>query len=256
MACRPSTPLTSLAQSVASVDAVKGAASLATTGVIMTIAAASTAMASPERTVEEAASQPANITVTTGDLRVAAASNPVVTTPDTQWAADEISVTVTQEEPAVVASTQTSRTGTRAATPTNDTPSVAALSSAPATGAAAAAATGGSSVEGGSVLDVAMRYQGVPYRYGGTTPGGFDCSGFVGYVYGQMGVNLPRTSWAQGNAGTKVSAGEAQVGDIVAYGSHVGIYAGDGQMIHSPRPGESVKVVPIYGNPSYVRVAE
>ncbi|WP_298992406.1 C40 family peptidase [uncultured Pseudokineococcus sp.] len=97
---------------------------------------------------------------------------------------------------------------------------------------------------GGSVLDIAAQYVGTPYSYGGTTPAGFDCSGFTQYVFAQAGISLPRTAAAQGAAGQRVSRSEAQPGDlaVVSDGSHVGIYAGGNQWYDSPRPGKSVSL--------------
>ena len=103
-----------------------------------------------------------------------------------------------------------------------------------------------SSASGQAVLDYAYRFLGTPYVWGGTTPSGFDCSGFTQYVYKHFGVNLPRVSRAQGTYGTKVSYSNLQAGDLVFFGSggisHVGIYIGGGNMIHSPRPGKSVEI--------------
>ncbi|SPT54233.1 Probable endopeptidase p60 precursor [Actinomyces bovis] len=110
------------------------------------------------------------------------------------------------------------------------------------------------SAAGSNIVAIASQYLGVPYVYGGTSPSGFDCSGLVQYVYRQAGISLPRTSYAQGAAGTRVSAAQAQPGDIVYYGYHVGIYIGNGKMIHAPRPGDVVKVAAVYDSPSYIRI--
>ena len=98
-----------------------------------------------------------------------------------------------------------------------------------------------------SILDTAASYLGTPYVWGGTSPDGFDCSGFVQYVYSQNGYSLTRTTYTQwDNDGTFVSKSELQSGDLVYFGSggsptHVGIYVGDGMMIHSPSTGDVVK---------------
>ena len=98
-----------------------------------------------------------------------------------------------------------------------------------------------------SIIDTAESFLGLPYVWGGTTPSGFDCSGFVQYVYGQNGYSLTRTTYTQwDNDGTYVSKSDLQPGDLVYFGSggspsHVGLYVGDGMMIHSPRTGDVVK---------------
>ena len=98
------------------------------------------------------------------------------------------------------------------------------------------------------VVQVALQYQGVPYVYGGATPAGFDCSGFVMYVYAQFGVGLPHSSRAQGAGGVAISRADARPGDIVVMdgGGHSGIYLGDNLMVHSPRPGKVVEIRPIW----------
>lgn len=103
-----------------------------------------------------------------------------------------------------------------------------------------------------AIVNAAYSQLGVPYVYGGTTPGSaFDCSGLVQYCHRVAGISLPRTSQAQGGCGVAVS--NPQPGDIVCYGTHVGIYIGGGQMIHAPKPGDVVKVAAVYGSPWYRR---
>ena len=103
------------------------------------------------------------------------------------------------------------------------------------------------SSRGQAVVELAKQYLGTPYRYGGAAPGGFDCSGFVYYIYSQMGVTLNRVAADQMTNGTWVDKGNLQPGDIVGftnssgYINHVGIYAGNGMMIHSPQTGDVVK---------------
>jgi cell wall-associated NlpC family hydrolase len=104
---------------------------------------------------------------------------------------------------------------------------------------------GFASAKGSSVLSVAARYVGVPYVYGGTTPGGgFDCSGAVRYIYRQLGVELPRTANQQMLASTRVSRSNAKVGDLVfvvsgGRATHVGIYAGNNMMYDAGSSGKS-----------------
>ena len=90
-----------------------------------------------------------------------------------------------------------------------------------------------------NLIATAQLYLGVPYVYGGSSPSGFDCSGFVQYVYAKCGINLPRTADIQAETGFKISKHELQPGDLVFFAgdfiniSHVGIYVGNGQMIHA-----------------------
>ena len=88
-----------------------------------------------------------------------------------------------------------------------------------------------------NIVQDALKYRGVPYVFGGTTPGGFDCSGFVRYVFAANGVKLPRTADAQFEVGQAVSYRNLQVGDLVFFStyeagaSHSGIYVGNGRFI-------------------------
>ena len=100
---------------------------------------------------------------------------------------------------------------------------------------------------GAEILSKAQSYLGTPYAYGGASPSGFDCSGFVYYVYGTFGISVGRTPAAQASAGTQVDKASLQVGDIVLFAgtggsgiTHAGIYAGNGQFIHSPNSRSTV----------------
>ncbi|MGZ8692487.1 MAG: C40 family peptidase [Gaiellaceae bacterium] len=101
----------------------------------------------------------------------------------------------------------------------------------------------------GGVVGIAMRYLGVPYVWGGSTPRGFDCSGFVAYVFAQIGVSLPHSSYAMYGMGTPVSISQLQSGDLVFFtgASHMGIYIGGGQFIHAPHTGDVVKISSLSG---------
>ena len=102
------------------------------------------------------------------------------------------------------------------------------------------------------VFSVALQYQGVPYVYGGATPAGFDCSGFVKYVYAQFGISMPHSSAGQGAMGTRISEADAQPGDLVIMPGHDGFYAGNGQILHAPYEGASVRVQPIWTSDYYI----
>lgn len=95
---------------------------------------------------------------------------------------------------------------------------------------------------GSRIVAEAMKYRGYRYVYGGTSPSGFDCSGFTSYVYRQVGISLPRTSGGQGSVGRSVSRANIQPGDILAYPGHVGIYIGNGNMIHASNPTRGVVI--------------
>jgi cell wall-associated NlpC family hydrolase len=101
-----------------------------------------------------------------------------------------------------------------------------------------------------SVVSFARKFLGVPYVWGGTSPTGFDCSGFVQYVYKHMGVNLPRISSDQARAGKRIGFQDLRPGDLVAVDNssrnagadHIGIYVGKGLVINAPHPGASVQL--------------
>ncbi|MEU2515071.1 C40 family peptidase [Streptomyces syringium] len=103
------------------------------------------------------------------------------------------------------------------------------------------------SSRGAAAAMAARSAVGSPYAWGATGPSAFDCSGLMQWAYGRAGVGLPRTSQAQRNAGRHVSLSEAQPGDLVIYradASHVGMYVGNGQVVHAPYPGARVRYDP------------
>jgi cell wall-associated NlpC family hydrolase len=102
------------------------------------------------------------------------------------------------------------------------------------------------------VAEVAKQYQGVPYQYGGSSPAGFDCSGFTQYVYAQFGISLPHSSSRQSSGGTTIAASAALPGDLVVMdgGGHIGIYLGGNMMIDAGTPGTVISIRAIY-NPNH-----
>ncbi len=91
---------------------------------------------------------------------------------------------------------------------------------------------------------IAVRYVGVPYAWGGSSPAGFDCSGLVAYAFGRVGVALPHSSYALWDALPKVPRDRLRPGDLVFFNGlgHVGIYVGRGRYVHAPQTGETVEV--------------
>ena len=94
---------------------------------------------------------------------------------------------------------------------------------------------------------IAMQYQGVPYVWGGASPSGFDCSGLASYAYAQIGKSVPHYTYAIWSAFPRVPPGQYQPGDLVMLNglSHMGIYIGNGMMVHAPHTGDVVRVVPM-----------
>ena len=125
----------------------------------------------------------------------------------------------------------------------------------PSTGVGAAGATPDGAVVApparyGGVVGIAMRYLGVPYKWGGASPStGFDCSGFTQYVFAQIGVSLPHYTGSQYAMGTPVSRDQLQAGDLVFFNGlgHMGIYIGGGNFIHAPHTGDVVKISAMTG---------
>ncbi|MDF3148558.1 C40 family peptidase, partial [Streptomyces sp. T21Q-yed] len=103
-----------------------------------------------------------------------------------------------------------------------------------------------------AAFQAAQSQIGKPYVYGATGTASYDCSGLTSWAYAQAGVSIPRTSQAQANAGVHLSMSELKVGDLVIFYDdlhHVGLYAGNGQVLHAPRTGAVVRYESINNMP-------
>ena len=106
------------------------------------------------------------------------------------------------------------------------------------------------------ILEYASNFLGVPYVWGGTSPVGFDCSGFTQYVFAHFDVTLPRVSQEQQNVGELISRANLQPGDLVFFGTpahHVGIYVGNGKMINAPHTGAVITIQSLSSDFTYGR---
>ena len=156
------------------------------------------------------------------------------------------------------ASLATARDGFSATTPAELEVARAAEAEAAAAAAAAAVAASGPSISDllanppypsfdlNQVVAVGEQYIGTPYVFGGADPSGFDCSGFIKFVYAQFGVNLAHSVTAQAAAGTRIATADAVPGDLVIMSGHDGIYMGDGMIMDAPKPGGFVSIRPIW----------
>lgn len=242
----------------------------ASSGLALTMAA-STAVAAPEGS--NSALPQVDVSALSSQARTALTVSPTVSVPtDVDFSVAEVAVaatppkTIHAENSDPVAEHVAAVAAERAAA---EAAELAAARSAPAasrTNAAAADTAAASesapapaqAADSGSIVDIAFRYVGTPYVYGGASPAGFDCSGFTWYVFQQAGISIPRSSSAQRNAGTVISASEARAGDLVWWPGHVGIYLGDGQHIAARNPSKALQAGPISavgrGTPTFIRV--
>ncbi|MYU21503.1 NlpC/P60 family protein [Streptomyces sp. SID8352] len=154
--------------------------------------------------------------------------------------------TLTAAEKAAIAAeeqraTRASERQALSANPSSSSSSSSSSSASPSTATPAAPSSG----RAGAAFGAAQGKIGTPYVYGATGPSSFDCSGLTSWAYAQAGVGIPRTSQAQANYGTRIySASQLQVGDLVFFFNdlhHVGLYAGNGQVLHAPRTGTNVR---------------
>jgi cell wall-associated NlpC family hydrolase len=102
------------------------------------------------------------------------------------------------------------------------------------------------------VVAVGKQYLGTPYVYGGATPSGFDCSGYIQFVYAQFGIALPHSVSGQAARGSKISVADALPGDLVIMSGHDGIYMGNGLIMDAPRAGGVVSIRPIWTSAYYI----
>lgn len=261
---RPLAPLTSIASAASENAATVGrrtALVAASSGLIVSLMGATSASAAP--LPSDASVATVDVASLKAEARAALSTAPAVTVAaDASWTVEQTDLVVTpapepEPEPEPVrapaaASRTAERTSISADTQTESAEStVEVAAEAPVEAAAPVPA----SASGSAILDVAGRYVGVPYVSGGTTPDGFDCSGFTAYVFAQLGINLPRTSGAQASAGTVVSREDAQPGDLIYSPGHIAIYAGGNSQIDAPRPGKTIQFREIWqSNPTFIRV--
>ncbi|WP_258726318.1 C40 family peptidase [Cellulomonas sp. NS3] len=251
---RPTTPLTDLATATSAGIATAGRRSAvvaAGSGLMIGMVAVP---ASAEGSSAGGASLAAvDSTVLTASARALLETSPVVAAaPDAVWGFDAPTLTAVtpppppEPEPEPVVET-------RAASTSRSTARAAVVEEAPAEQAAVTQVP--ASAVGNAIVEIAARYIGVPYVSGGTTPDGFDCSGYTSYVFAQVGITLPRTSAEQRHAGTVVSRADAQPGDLIWSPGHISIYAGDGMQLDAPRPGKTIQLRSIWqSSPVFIRV--
>jgi cell wall-associated NlpC family hydrolase len=197
------------------------------------------------------ASASLDLSALTQDARAIVEAAPVVAAPaEATWTFENPGVTavtppppapVVEEEP--VAEEPTSRS--RASEPETVTEPAPEPVGAPAP----------ASANGNAIVEIASSLVGIPYVWGGTTPSGFDCSGFTSYVYAQVGITLPRTSGDQRYAGVEVPRDQAQPGDLIWSPGHISIYAGGNLQVDAPVPGKTIQIREIWqSNPKFIRV--
>jgi peptidoglycan DL-endopeptidase CwlO len=257
---RPSTPLTELASAASDQLGTVGRATAvvaASSGLVVSMMGAPAMAAAPSDDTVTGALAAVDTDALTASAKAVLESAPVVSAPvDAKWKIHAPAIKavkpVVKKVVVVVedndAETSVSRSSLRNSSSSSDSSSSSNSKSSnnPAP----------QSVSGNAVLEIAARYVGTPYVYGGSGPGGFDCSGFTSYVYRQLGISLPRSSGAQRAVGRVVSRSEARPGDLIWTPGHIAIYAGGNQQIDSPRPGKTIQFRGIWqSNPTFLRVS-
>lgn len=243
---RPVTPLTGIGSAITGPAGRRAVVAAASSGIVLTLTASASVAGGLDVTSARTPVPMANLT-TVSDEDLVATSPTISVDADAEWDFATVAADVSSEPPppppppVVQRPTYTQAAASRTETRTE----LASYSDAPA------------SASGAAIVEIARRYVGTPYVYGGASPSGFDCSGFTMYVYAQLGISLPRSSSAQRYAGYVVSASEARPGDLIWAPGHVGIYTGNGNHIAARRPGTALYEGPIYmSNPVFIRVVD
>ncbi|RPF19867.1 cell wall-associated NlpC family hydrolase [Myceligenerans xiligouense] len=250
------TPLTDLVQN--SQLGRRTAVAAAAGGILVSTFGAAAAQAAPGETVKTDLSKLGNLDLgaLTNEAHQVVDAAPVVTVArDAKIAAEAgvVSVTPASENEEYQAQLAAEAAAEEEAAAAAAAEAAAAETTATATTTTATTAAP-ASANGSEIISIASRYVGTPYVSGGSSPSGFDCSGFTSYVYAQVGISLPRSSSAQAAGGTIVSASAAVAGDLVYAPGHIGIYAGGNTMIDAPKPGDTVQFRTIWmSNPTFIR---
>ncbi|WP_275003018.1 C40 family peptidase [Promicromonospora iranensis] len=268
------TPFTALTQIAAENAARTGAIAVVTSGMLASVFAqtAHTAPAETHTQATLAGATPVSNTVDT-TTRASVSENLVTkvkVTQDADFYAERGRVSVTpyaETEAGIAEAKAKAEAEARAKAEAEAKAQAEAEAAAAAEAAAEAAATAeaetvavvenvaDASGLGQQAVNLALEYVGVPYVWGGASPSGFDCSGLIQYVYGQLGVSVPHSSSAISTIGRQVSAAEAQPGDIVWTPGHVALYAGNGMVVEAQQQGKPVQYGKMWqNNPVYIRV--
>lgn len=212
-------------------------------------------LAAPALADDEVRTTAVDLTALTESARAIVTASPVVAAPaEAAWTFENpgaTAVTPPPPPPPVVEEQPEPEPEEAASRSRSAQPKAPAAEPAPAAVGAPAPA----SANGSAIVEIASSLVGIPYVWGGTTPSGFDCSGFTSYVYAQVGITLPRTSGAQRYAGVEVPRDQAQPGDLIWSPGHISIYAGGNLQVDAPTPGKSIQIREIWqSNPKFIRV--